>query len=159
VVARLKPGVNLTCFIDCCHSGTITRAMLPGGRPASVPPGSRARFIPYAKSRSDLHRSFRASGEAGPVTPAATRGVAPAAMREVCFSACQPHEVAYETAGNGQFTTRAMKVLLSGSELTNGAFMDQIVAAFGAKPAQHPYLDCSDEVKMRGLLKPLGVGV
>ena len=38
VVASMQPGVNLTCFIDCCHSGTITRALVPGGRPGSVRP-------------------------------------------------------------------------------------------------------------------------
>lgn len=156
VIARLKPGVNLTCFIDCCHSGTITRAMAPGGRPAGVPPGSRARFIPYSKTRSELHRTFRASGEAGDV-PSVARGAAPAGMKEVCFSACQPHEVAYEAAGAGQFTTRAVKILLSGAELTNGAFMEQVTTAFGASPAQHPYLDCADEVKALRLLQPLGV--
>jgi hypothetical protein len=156
VIARLKPGVNLTCFIDCCHSGTITRAIVPGGRPAGVPPDSRARFIPYSKTRSDLHRAFRATAEAA-ASPTSARGAAPAGMKEVCFSACQPHEVAYETAGAGQFTTRAVKVLLSGASLTNGAFMEQVVTAFGAKPAQHPYLDCTDEVKALGLLRPIGV--
>ena len=78
-------------------------------------------------------------------------------MKEVCFSACQPHEVALESAGAGQFTTKAMKVFAAGGDLTNAAFMEQVVAAFGTKPPQHPYLDCAEEAKARGLLRPLGV--
>jgi hypothetical protein len=158
VIRGLKPGVNLTCFIDCCHSGTITRAMVPGGRPGSVPAGSRARFIPYSKRLSELHRSFRATGEAAPPRTTATRGMAPAGLKEVCFSACQPHEVAYETGGNGHFTSKAMKVLSAGAALTNVQFMEQVVTAFGARPAQHPYLDCADDAKTYGLLQPVRIG-
>jgi hypothetical protein len=158
VVAGLQPGVNLTCFIDCCHSGTITRALVPGGRPPSVPPGSRARYIPYSRDISNLHRAFRESGTAT-VTAAepTTRGATAAMLKEVCFSACQPHEVAYETAGAGQFTTRAMTVLTPGANLTNVAFMEQVVAAFGANAAQHPHLDCAEEAKKHPLLGRVGV--
>jgi hypothetical protein len=156
VVAGLNAGVNLTCFIDCCHSGTITRALVPGARPASLPAGSRARFIPYMKEISELHRKFRESAEGRAESVPMSRGVSESAMKEVCFSACQPNEVAYETAGAGQFTTRAAAVLAAGGTLTNQAFMEQVVAAFGANPAQHPHLDCADEAKARGLLGALG---
>jgi Caspase domain len=156
VVAGVKPGVNLTCFIDCCHSGTITRALVPGARPASIPPGSKARFIPYSKKISEAHREFRESADASVQAPAASRGAAPSGLKEVCFSACQPNEVAYETAGAGQFTTRAMTVLAAGGKLTNADFMQQVVAAFGANPPQHPYLDCAEEAKARLLLRSLG---
>lgn len=30
---RVKPGVSLTVLMDCCHSGTITRAVLPPDAP------------------------------------------------------------------------------------------------------------------------------
>jgi hypothetical protein len=155
VVASLDPGVNFTCFIDCCHSGTITRALAPGARPGTVPAGSRARYIPYSKDLSNLHREFRQSAEGARERRAAARTVT--VVKEVCFSACQPHEVAYETAGAGQFTTRAMTVLAAGGGLTNIAFMEQVVAAFGPNPAQHPYLDCAEDARMRALLRPLTV--
>jgi hypothetical protein len=158
VVAGLNPGVNLTCFIDCCHSGTITRALVPGVRPSSVPPGSRARFIPYRKEISELHRKFRESGEALAESVPLSRGASASAMKEVCFSACQPSEVAYENAGAGQFTTRATAVLAAGGSLTNQAFQEQVVSAFGPNPAQHPHLDCADDAKVRGLLRALGAG-
>jgi ParB-like chromosome segregation protein Spo0J len=157
VVASVQPGVNLTCFIDCCHSGTITRALIPGARPGSVPPGSRARYIPYSPDISNLHRAFRESPEGRAETDAGTRAVPATMMREVCFSACQPHEVAYETAGAGQFTTRAVAALTSGASFTNLAFMEQVVAAFGPSAAQHPHLDCADDARTHPLLGRLGV--
>ena len=88
-----------------------------------------------------------------------TRGVpeSTVGLKEVCFSACQPHEVAYETAGAGQFTTRAMTVLAAGTSLSNVAFMEQVVTAFGTRPAQHPYLDCAEDAKSLGLLAPLAI--
>ncbi len=154
VVAQLTPGVNLTCFIDCCHSGTITRAIVPGARPGGVPPGSRARYIPYSKDVSALHRAFRTSRGG---TRAAGAVVTEASLREVCFSACQPHEVAYESSGAGQFTTRAMSVLAAPGALSNRAFMEQVAIAFGANAAQHPCLDCADAAKEQMLLQPLGI--
>jgi hypothetical protein len=157
VTASLKPGVNLTCFIDCCHSGTITRALAPGGRPSGVPPGSKARFVPFSREISARHRQFRESGGGLVEGEAASREVSDAAIKEVCFSACQPHEVALETGGAGQFTTKAMKVFAAGGDLSNEAFLERVVAAFGPKPPQRPLLDCADDAKVRGLLRPLGV--
>jgi hypothetical protein len=157
LIVSMSPGVNLTCFIDCCHSGTITRALVPGARPGSVPPGSRARYIPYSRDISNLHRAFRESPEGSVSSAPVTRGATASALREVCFSACQPNEVAYETAGEGQFTTRAVKVLTSGAALTNLAFMEQVVVAFGSGAAQHPHLDCSDEARTQSLLGRLAV--
>ncbi|MBL8075439.1 MAG: caspase family protein [Nitrospira sp.] len=37
---KLRKGVNLTVIMDCCHSGTITRAILPPDAPR------RERFLP-----------------------------------------------------------------------------------------------------------------
>ena len=37
---KLRKGVSLTVIMDCCHSGTITRAMLPPDAPV------RERFLP-----------------------------------------------------------------------------------------------------------------
>lgn len=156
LVAGLQPGVNLTCFIDCCHSGTITRAMVPVGRPGTARTGSRARFIPYSRQISERHRAFRGSTEARTEQAGIDSDASAGSMREVCFSACQPHEVAFETDGAGQFTTRALRVLAASAAITNVEFMEQVVAAFGPNAAQHPHLDCATEVRRRLLLKPLG---
>lgn len=156
VVAELQPGVNLTCFIDCCHSGTITRAIVPGGRPPRAPAGSRARYIPYSKKISDLHRRFRQGAE-GRARSLSRGPASEMTLKEVCFSACQPHEVAFETGGSGQFTARAVGVLQSAGDLTNAGFLERVVAAFGSDAPQHPYLDCPEEARTRRLLAPIAV--
>ncbi|MBC7520611.1 MAG: caspase family protein, partial [Sandarakinorhabdus sp.] len=43
IFRRLPDGVNLTCFFDCCHSGTITRMAL-GGRAGGFTPRKRPPF-------------------------------------------------------------------------------------------------------------------
>jgi hypothetical protein len=50
-----------------------------------------------------------------------------------------------------------MTVLAAAAPMTNAAFMDQVVAAFGTKPPQHPYLDCAEDAKNLPLLAPLVV--
>ena len=154
VVAGLAPAVNLTCFIDCCHSGTITRAMRPGARPALVPPGSRPRFIRYSRELNDRHRAFRAASASTGEASRAVRSLGGQVMKEVCFSACQPHEVAYETAGAGQFTTHALGVLAAATGLTHEAFLERVVSAFGTRAAQRPHLDCTAQALGQRLLEP-----
>jgi len=167
VFSNVRAGVNVTSFIDCCHSGSITRAMVPGGRPPSnVPPGSKARYIPHSRALSDKHREFRAAaGDAAVVPrlsgPTASRaqGATADTMLDVCFSACQPHEVAYETDGAGQFTKRAVGVLAESGAITHAEFIERVIAQFGSTPAQHPVLDCARAARDRGLLEPGVVGV
>ena len=163
----VRAGVNVTSFIDCCHSGSITRALVPGGRPAAnVPPGSKARFIPYSRDLSEKHREFREEAGDEELAPAA-RSAGPgsrgpdgsaAGMLDVCFSACLPHEVAYETGGAGQFTSRAARLLAEGGPITHAAFIDRVLTAFGTAPPQHPVLDCAPAARDYRLLEPAVVG-
>jgi hypothetical protein len=39
IFQRLPAGVNLSCFIDCCHSGTISRFAVGG--PGEIRDASR----------------------------------------------------------------------------------------------------------------------
>ena len=167
VFSGMRAGVNVTSFIDCCHSGTITRALVPGGRPAAnVPPGSKARFIPYSRDLSRKHREFRADESdtdtvrgARATTPSREAAGSAAGMLDICFSACLPHEVAYESGGAGQFTSRAARLLAEGGPVTHAVFIDRVVRDFGASPAQHPVLDCAPTAREHGLLEPAVIGV
>ena len=77
-------------------------------------------------------------------------------MGEVVFSACLSNEVAWESSGHGDFTTKALEVLRAGiGGLTNEQFQEQVVRAFGAQPRQHPMLDCAPAARARALLRPL----
>jgi hypothetical protein len=144
VFAQLRDGVNLTCFIDCCHSGSITRLAPKPGR------DERPRTLSPTPAMRAFHRQLKA--ERGRSRTAAT----PAAMRDVTFAACQPYEVAWESNGQGEFTVRSTTVLRQhGLGLTNQAFYDAVLDRFGPSPRQTPYFDAAGAAKTRRLLAPL----
>jgi hypothetical protein len=151
VFATIPDGVNVTCFIDCCHSGTITRLMV--GSPGGDGRDRRARFLPVTPEMQEAHRRFRERmGRGRGVTVRRTA----ADMRQVVFSACLDHEVAYEVDGHGEFTVRATRLLASGAAGTSHEeFQRRVVAAFGAGAHQHPELDCAPSAKTRVLLASL----
>jgi hypothetical protein len=151
VLGEVRDGVNLTCFIDCCHSGTSTRIL---ARNAGGPPPGRPRFFRLTPELERAHERFRADQGA--------RGLAPRALaarddlRWVTFAACAPNEVAYENDGSGDFTRHAMAVLAHArTELTHRSFQARVLDAFGARRRQTPLLDCAPEAEEFPLLAPL----
>ena len=156
IFGRLPDGVNLTCFFDCCHSGTITRMAVGGAVPA-ITPGRRARFV---KASAQVIDNYVARRQAGGARAASYRGgQGEEAMREVVFSACLSREVALESDGHGDFTRRALQVLAQGGAgLSNGDFADRVTQAFGPAPQQHAKLYSSDARRALGLLQPVAGG-
>ncbi|MDM0053031.1 caspase family protein [Variovorax sp. J22R115] len=154
VLATLPEGVNLTIFMDCCHSGTNTRfAMGAPQRGAAGDLDERRRFIVPTPEVIQAHIEFRKglSDEAG------TRAVGGKRMRVVKFAACQDHEVAWESQGHGEFTVRATRVLAQGIDaMTNQQFVERVITGFGANPRQHPMLDGAKDTGAWGLLLPRG---
>lgn len=152
--SRLPDGVNLTCFIDCCHSGTITR--VAGGR-QSLPsdPTAKPRFIIATPALAQAHADFRKQRG---LSRSGTGARQEEQLREVTFSACQSFQVAMESQGQGEFTRRATRILGAGIEgLTHVAFQQRVEAAF-EPGGQRPFLHCADDAKTRGLLQPLTGG-
>jgi hypothetical protein len=149
VFSRIPEGVNVTCFIDCCHSATNTR--LAGGR-QKLPqdPSARARYVVASQDLEQKHADFRRQ-----------RGLSRSGarteeqMREVNFSACQADQVAMEVAGQGEFTRRATRVLSAGVDgLTHSIFQQRMEESF-EPGSQKPFLHCADGARQRGLLQPL----
>ena len=138
--ATLREGVALTCFVDCCHSGSITRmALRPDAdvRPRALQPTPAVRaFVRDLKARRPR------SGGAVP-------------KRDVTFSACQPHELAWESNGQGDFTGHGVAVLRGGGDLTNAAFFEAVDGRFGAQRRQSPFFDPAPGTRARPLLAPL----
>ena len=151
IFQRLPDGVNLTCFFDCCHSGTITRMVAPT---PSVARGAdvRSRGFRATPEMDAAHRRFR-SGRRDAVPP--PRGLLE--MKEISFTACTDTQTAQEVDGHGQFTQRALAILRQGSGgMTNGEFRQRVLAAFGADATeQTPQLDCAPANAARVLLGPL----
>jgi hypothetical protein len=153
VFNALPAGVNLTCFIDCCHSGTILR-MFAGANAQSTPGADeRARYIVLSDDEIAAVQAYQA-----PLAATSRGNVAGGQemMREVAFAACRPEEVAMEVNGQGDFTRLATGVLGNGfRRMTNEQFQAEVTQAFGATPRQHPNLDCATPAKARVLLQPL----
>jgi hypothetical protein len=98
------------------------------------------------------HRHFRERIGSTRAAPTRTQET----MREVLFSACRDHEVAFETAGHGDFTVRATRILAGGvGGLTHEGFQQRVNGAFGDGARQHPELDCAPAARTRNLLEPL----
>ncbi|HKG21992.1 MAG TPA: caspase family protein, partial [Blastocatellia bacterium] len=150
VFSRIPEGVNVTCFIDCCHSGTITRfAVGDSAEGQGRARNERPRFIVATPEMENNHRAFQKS--VGRSRSFVARG--PDSMREVLFSACLQSEVAWENDGHGDFTTRATQILKQGAHaMSNELFQQKVVEAFGSAPRQHPELDCAASARGRTLL-------
>lgn len=141
---RVPAGVNLTCFMDCCHSGTITRIFANKGTKNE---GERARFLQVPEPVMRKHVANRKN--APPRGPrAAYRG-----KPEISFAACRPDQTAKENDGHGYFTLAATRILRShGGELTHAEFLKLVRADFPLPAAsQEPQLDC-DEGRDGGIL-------
>ena len=149
---RLPNGVNLTCFMDCCHSGTISRFAV-GTTPGAglVRPDERPRFIVASDELEQAHRRFRKV--LGGRRAISSGG--PSLMKEVVFSACLSSEVAWESGGHGEFTVRALRVLQSGVEgMTNEQFEERVTTEFGRAPRQHARLYCAPSASAARFLQP-----
>jgi hypothetical protein len=140
IFATIPAGVNVTCFMDCCHSGSNTRAGL----------NDRPRRLVEDDAIRTAHRGYRQllGGSRG----GGKREVE--AMAEVVFSACQSTEFAWESDGHGEFTLHATTLLNNGgATLSHEVFVQQIIEAFGPTPRQTPLLECAAAGRGRTLLQ------
>lgn len=149
IFGQIPAGVNVTCFIDCCHSGTISRAPFTDR-------DERPRFLVADAAMIAAHRQYRQRiGDVRQQSRSVTKR-SPETMREVVFSACQSTEVAWESNGHGEFTLRATSILQAGLDgLSHEGYLQRILTAFGANPRQRPLVDCAPARLGGGLLQVL----
>ena len=147
IFARIPSGVNVTCFFDCCHSGTMNRFFGVG---ASDQPGKR-RFLPATRSMDQAHRAFRLNlGWEG-----RSRSKRSSTGQEVFFAACRSNESAWESDGQGHFTKIAVPLLQEGIQsITNEVFLDRVLQGFGLPRRQTPELSSGPTVRQRRFLSP-----
>jgi hypothetical protein len=141
----IPSGVSVTNFIDCCHSGSITRFGF-GMRPAAGGLDDRPRFMTVGADVVERYLALR--GTRG----RSARGSA--SMKEVLFAACRSNELAWESRGQGDFTRAAIGLLRAGiSGLTNQDFEARVIAQLGQMPRQHPELHCAAGARTQPLLQ------
>jgi hypothetical protein len=153
VMQGIPGGVNVTCFMDCCFSGSNTRLFAP--TPPRSTGVSRTRFLPLTPEVTQAYidaRNGSGNGNARALAPAARLA---SGMREINFAACLPTEPANETNGAGDFTSRAVRILSGGIDgLTNADFQARVLDAFGTVRRQTPFLDCASSALALPLLVP-----
>jgi len=132
ILRRINPSASITLFMDCCHSGTNSRfapVMRARGGPRDKP-----RFMPLDDAVVGAYFARRGAR-------ALSRGDV-SLPRVIHYAACQDHELAWESDGQGDFTGVAVPALAAAvhSRLTNEQFATQIAAAVGGKQRQHAQL-------------------
>lgn len=157
---ELRDGVALTCFFDCCHSGTMSRAAISSLTLEVSEAGAgdvRPRFIPPTPAMVEAYRRQRAV-----TRKRSARGLRDAdALKGVVFSACRDDEVALESAGHGAFTVRVVPLVQAAftARTTNEAFQQLISNAFGSPSSQNPALDCARRARAWSILRGAGTTV
>ena len=148
IIGGLPAGVGLTVITDCCHSGTNTRfAAAPAPTVDGVVQDVRARYV---VAEDKVIASYRRARAAMPSTPAPTTDP----MRYVAFAACQDHEVALETDGQGDFTRAALATLASRRSLSNESFLAAVADLLSRPGRQTPNLECTDADRLRPMFRP-----
>lgn len=143
ILNRVPEGALAIGFIDCCHSGSITRMIRALGGEGTD--GSRIRAIVATPEMIAVHRRTRKGG----------RARAAQFRRDVVFAACRDDQVAFETAGHGDYTKLVVPIVRQkAGGMTNLAVQKLIQDAFGAGARQNPMLDCDVLAEDRPFLQP-----
>jgi hypothetical protein len=159
VLREVAAGGTVTMFMDCCHSGTISR-FAPAIRPVETLT-DRVRYLPVDRVLEQRHQEFSARVRglpAGEVRPRLTLDRETALPGVIQFAACRDDEYAWESDGRGDFTTAATALLVSaaGRGDTNEAFIQAAARAVALRNRQHPMLlPPAPGFRRRPLLAPL----
>jgi hypothetical protein len=150
IMNGIPEGALVVCFLDCCHSATLLRMLqLVEPRALTLQPTrgvSKARSLRVTSAMREVHLRTRVPGRV--VAPSGRR-------RDICFAACRDEQVAFETDGHGDFTSRVVPLLQQGTAgLSNLTIQQRIRDAFGVDPRQNPMLDCDSSAEAEIFLQP-----
>lgn len=136
----LAPGAHLTFLMDCCHSGTNTRAAPPRVRPRAGQ-DRRGRWMTLPADAVEKYLALRQRGARG-ARAFGTRSERDPLPGVVSFAACRDREVALEHDGQGDFTRHALAVFDGVIErgASNAAFLSAVLRRFGDDREQTPQM-------------------
>ena len=153
ILLTMRDGVSLTCFLDCCHSGSATRFLMT--KVSGNGSGKARVLITDPRMRRELWKKHQAFAAERASRAIATREiVADSSMiRWVSFAACRDRESALEHDGHGDFTKIATGIINSGIEgIQVGQFLERVLKEFGDARQQTPELDCLKGLETMQLL-------
>jgi metacaspase-1 len=145
----VKAGVNLTVITDCCHSGTITRAIRPPDAeilerylpsPWDLVAVESGRVL-RGKRRSGLHKA--------PMATRTKRDIIPAELPEVLISGCRADQTSADAfiggSYNGALTySMAAAIMEARRPLTHRELHDATIAKLKkGRYSQVPQLECA----------------
>ena len=151
IFEKVAGDINVTCFLDCCHSGSATRVAPVGVYRSEASGDRRRRYFPpnaamrasYRGQRSNMRRRSRSRGRSN--------------STHVAYAACLDDEYALEWKGQGEFTRRVAPLLESA--FTDGVtvleFQRRIDDAFRTFADQHPKVDSPGPMLDSQFLKPI----
>ncbi len=144
LVNGVAAGARITFFMDCCHSGSNTRAApTPGARSRSVrlSPAEQAAYVAWRERQPGSRSPMPRREDSDPV--------------EVAFAARQSKELAWESEGHGAFTLRATKLLREGggAALSPDRFYQRVLDAFGSDRRQTPAFTAPPERLAQSLFR------
>src|SRR6478736_5297868 len=99
----MKAGVNLTVIMDCCHSGTNTRAFLPPDAPV------RTRYLPSpwairnVETGRSLQRSVSSELRRSPKAARKSKDIVNADLPEVLITGCRDTQTSADAFINGRY--------------------------------------------------------
>jgi metacaspase-1 len=157
----LKAGVNLTVITDCCHSGTITRAV----RPPDAEIIERYLPSPWDLVAVESGRRLRGTRRSG-LHPASLatrskRDIIPADLPEVLISGCRADQTSADAFIGGSYNgalTYCMAAAINESRrpLTHRELHDGTIAKLKkGRYAQVPQLECTRARLEQPFLSPI----
>jgi len=125
----LRAGVSFTAIMDCCHSGTNTRAVLPPDAPVKeryLPSPSSLKAVESGRS---LPKKVTSELRSSPRAARKTRDIVNASLPEVLITGCRDTQTSADAFINGRF---------------NGALTFALVEAIRKSRGRLTYRDLHD---------------
>jgi hypothetical protein len=117
---KLKPGVKLTVIMDCCHSGTNTRAITPPDAPI------KERYLPSpwdlvaAESRRTLRGKVRGGLRASKRSTRGVQDIVNADLPEVLITGCRDTQTSADAFIGGSYNGALTFSLVEAMKKANG---------------------------------------